>query len=172
MKPSSSNFDNNSFESSNNSFGVPDGFIAMDTNNKKKSDMNYASKSSKTGFENSEMFNENDFASIKKDDSGFMTSEMNILQQELGADFFFGSGENISGDSLLANAQDEDLPSYGVEDDSAEMQVSYDNLQNNGEPEMEMMRFDSSSLDEENDEAIPMMKYDSDVFNLDELQEE
>ena len=35
-----------------------------------------------------------------------------------------------------------------------------------------MMRFDSSSLDSDDEETMPMMKYDSDVFNLDELQEE
>lgn len=174
IKPSSNGYDDSSFGSSSNSFDVPEGFMAMNSNSKKKSDKSLYldSKPSDTGFENPEMFSDKDFASIKGDDSEFMTSEMNIIQQELGADFFFGnSGENISGDSLLANA-DEDLPSYGIEDDSAAMQLSYDNLENNGEPEMEMMRFDSSSLDSDNDETMPMMKYDSDVFNLDELQEE
>ena len=175
MKPSTDSFGGNSFD-------VPDGFMAMNSNNKKNSsnNINFDTKESSTGFENPEMFSDKDFASIKSNDSEFMTSEMNILQQELGADFFFGgSGENISGDSILASS-DEDLPSYGVDDeyassdsnDSAQMQVSYGNLENGSEPEIEMMRFDSSSLDEENDEAIPMMKYDSDVFNFDELKDE
>ena len=175
MKPSNDSFGSNSFD-------MPDGFIAMNSNNKKTANNNisFDTKKTSTGFENNEMFSKKDFASIKGDDSEFMTSEMNILQQELGADFFFGgSGENISGDSILASS-DEDLPSYGVDDeyassdknDSAEMQVSYGNLENGSEPEIEMMRFDSSSLDEENDEALPMMRYDSDVFNLDELKDE
>ncbi len=182
MKPSNDSFGGNSFNSTSNSFDIPDGFMAMNSNNQKKSNTNvsYDAKESSNVFENSEMFNEKDFASIKGNDSEFMTSEMNILQQELGADFFFGgSGENISGDSILASS-DEDLPSYGVDEeyasnnsnDSAEMQVSYGNLESGSEPEIEMMRFDSSSLDDENDESISMMRYDSDVFSLDELKEE
>ena len=175
MKPSTDSFGGNSFD-------VPDGFMAMDSNNRKNSNNNMSFDKPKSSniFEDSEMFNEKDFASINSNDSEFMTSEMNILQQELGADFFFGgSGENISGDSILASS-DEDLPSYGVDEeyssagskDSAEMQVSYDNLESGSEPEIEMMRFDSSSLDSDDEETMPMMKYDSDVFNLDELQEE
>ena len=182
MKPSNDSFGGNSFNSTSNSFDIPDGFMAMNSNKQKKSNTNvsYDTKESSNVFENSEMFNEKDFASIKGNDSEFMTSEMNILQQELGADFFFGgSGENISGDSILASS-DEDLPSYGVDEeyasnnsnDSAEMQVSYGNLESGSEPEIEMMRFDSSSLDDENDESISMMRYDSDVFSLDELKEE
>ncbi len=176
MKPSNDSF------SSGSSFDVPEGFMAMDSNNRKNSNNNMSFDKPKSSniFEDSEMFNEKDFASINSNDSEFMTSEMNILQQELGADFFFGgSGENISGDSILASS-DEDLPSYGVDEeyssagskDSAEMQVSYDNLESGSEPEIEMMRFDSSSLDSDDEETMPMMKYDSDVFNLDELQEE
>ena len=175
MKPSTDSFGGNSFD-------VPDGFMAMDSNNRKNSNNNMSFDKPKSSniFEDSEMFNEKDFASINSNDSEFMTSEMNILQQELGADFFFGgSGENISGDSILASS-DEDLPSYGVDEeyssagskDSAEMQVSYDNLESGSEPEIEMMRFDSSSLDSDDEETMPMMKYDSDIFNLDELQEE
>lgn len=182
MKPSNDNFSNNSFNTSGNSFDIPDGFVAMNSNGKKNSNntSKYETKESSNLFENSEMFNEKDFASIKGNDSEFMTSEMNILQQELGADFFFGgSGENISGNSILASS-DEDLPSYGVDEeyasydskDSAEMQVSYGNLETGSEPEIEMMRFDSSSLEEENPEGMSMMRYDSDIFNLDELQEE
>ena len=176
MKPSNDSF------SSGSSFDVPEGFMAMDSNNRKNSNNNMSFDKPKSSniFEDSEMFNEKDFASINSNDSEFMTSEMNILQQELGVDSFFGgSGENISGDSILASS-DEDLPSYGVDEeyssagskDSAEMQVSYDNLESGSEPEIEMMRFDSSSLDSDDEETMPMMKYDSDVFNLDELQEE
>ena len=176
MKPSNDSF------SGSSSFDVPEGFMAMNSNSKKSSNnsLSFDTPKSSNAFENSEMFNEKDFASIKGNDSEFMTSEMNILQQELGADFFFGgSGENISGDSILASS-DEDLPSYGVDEeysasgsnDSAEMQVSYGNLESGSEPEIEMMRFDSSSLDSDDEETMPMMKYDNDVFNLDELQEE
>ncbi|MBR4571724.1 MAG: hypothetical protein IKO19_13780, partial [Candidatus Riflebacteria bacterium] len=158
MKPSNDSF------SSGSSFDVPEGFMAMDSNNRKNSNNNMSFDKPKSSniFEDSEMFNEKDFASINSNDSEFMTSEMNILQQELGADFFFGgSGENISGDSILASS-DEDLPSYGVDEeyssagskDSAEMQVSYDNLESGSEPEIEMMRFDSSSLDSDDEETM------------------
>ncbi len=183
IRPSSNSMDN-SFGSSNdsfNSYDVPDGFVAMNSNKKSKSPTRSDSfKSSKTGFESPEMFSENDFASIKDNDSEFLTSEMNILQEELGNDFFFGnSGENISKSSILASS-DEDLPSYGVDDDyasidsddSASMQLSYDNLSNGNEPEVEMLRLDSDSLDEQDEDMLPMMKYDSEVFNFDELKDE
>lgn len=166
-----------SFGGSNDNFDIPDGFLAMDSKPKQKSNMSDFANLPNNDNSTSSLFDENDFASVKGNDSEFMTSEMNILQQELGSDFFFGdnNGENISGDSLLAKNTDGDLPSYGVEDygdgDSAEMQVSYGNLEK-GEPEVEMMRFDSTSLNESDDELLPMMKYDSDVLNFDELNEE
>ena len=182
IKPSAST--NNDFSSSDNSFNtydVPEGFMAMNSNTKSKAKTNNDSsfKPSKTGFEDPEFFGENDFASVKGNDSGFMTSEMNILQEELGNDFFFGNrGENISKSSILAST-DEDLPSYGVDDDyanigsddSAEIQLSYDNLTEN-EPEVELLRLDSDSLDGQYCDELPMMKYDNEVFNLDELKDE
>ncbi len=182
IKPSTNN--TNDFGSSNNSFNsydVPEGFMAMNSNSKSKAKTNNNSSfnPSKTGFEDPEFFSENDFASVKGSDSGFMTSEMNILQEELGNDFFFGnSGENISKSSIMAST-DEDLPSYGVDDDYADIgsddssaiQLSYDNLTEN-EPEVEMLRLDSDSLDGQYCDELPMMKYDSEVFNLDELKEE
>lgn len=166
-----------SFGGSNDNFDIPDGFLAMDSKPKQKSKMSDFANLPNNDNSTSSLFDENDFASVKGNDSEFMTSEMNILQQELGSDFFFGdnNGENISGDSLLAKNTDGDLPNYGVEDygdgDSAEMQVSYGNLEK-GEPEVEMMRFDSTSLNESDDELLPMMKYNSDVLNFDELNEE
>ncbi len=182
IKPSWGNDNDSNFANNSNGFNAPDGFLAMNktTSNKasKENRSNYSN--SKTGFENPAMFSENDFASIKDNDSGFMTSEMNILQQELGSDFFFGNDNGIvSGDKILASS-DEDLPNYGVDDyyasldsdDSAKMQISYSNLENNAEPEVEMLKLDSSSFDQQDDELIPMMKYDSDVFSLDELQDE
>lgn len=155
-------------------FGAPKGFMAL---NNKKSSKSESSYSFASDSDDISLFSDNDFASASKGDDKFMTSEMNILQQELGDDFFFGdSGDNISQSSLMAQG-DEDLPSYGLDnesfssEDSAQMQVSYSNLENDGEPEVEMMRFDSTSLDETDEEHIPMMKYDSDVLNFDELEE-
>ncbi len=187
IRPSSNNFNTgfDNSESSFNNYEVPEGFMAMNTNSgskgKSKNNTNTNSfKPQKTEFADSEMFSDEDFASVKGNDSGFMTSEMNILQEELGNDFFFGnSGENISKSSILASS-DEDLPSFGIDDDYASigsddtssMQLSYDTLSNENEPEVEMMRFDSSSLDEQEEDMIPMMKYDSEVFNLDELKDE
>lgn len=185
IKPTDLNT-NNSFSDNKfyNSFGVPDGFMAINpnknSNNPIKNNTNNSFKPSKTGFEDPEFFGENDFASIKDNNSGFMTSEMNILQEELGNDFFFGdSGENISKSSILAST-DEDLPSYGVDeeysaigkDDSAEMQLSYENLTNGSDPEVEMLKLDSDSLNGQDEETLPMMKYESEVFNLDDLKEE
>ena len=171
--------DNTASFGSNNDYGMKDELFAIDNNNKKDSENYFKNKTNSysNSFDVSDnLFADDDFASANENDSGFMTSEMNILQQELGNDFFFGdSGENISGDSLLAKSTDEDLPSYGVEDyadsDSQEMQVSYGNLEN-GDPEFEMMRFDSDSLASEDSDSLPMMKYDSDVLNFDELNEE
>lgn len=170
----------NSFESKSG-FDVTDGFMAMESSNKMANDSSLKdfSEMSDAKGETTVLFSEKDFASAPTDDSGFITSEMNILQQELGSDFFFGdSGENISGSSLMAQG-DEDLPNYGASndyasgssDDSAEMQISYGNL-DGSDDSIEMMRFDSNSLDQENEELIPMMKYDSDVLNFDELNEE
>lgn len=186
IRPSSSSM-NDSFSSSNddfNSYNVPDGFMAMNSNsstrNKAKNTSNNSFSTSKTGFEDSELFSDKDFASVKGNNSEFMTSEMNILQEELGNDFFFGnSGENISKSSILASS-DEDLPSYGVDDDyasigsddSAEMQLSYDNLSGSDEPEVELLRLDSGSIDDQNEDMIPMMKYDNEIFNFDELKDE
>ena len=186
IRPSSSSM-NDSFSSSNddfNSYNVPDGFVAMNSNsstrNKAKNTNNNSFSTSKTGFEDSELFSDKDFASVKGYNSEFMTSEMNILQEELGNDFFFGnSGENISKSSILASS-DEDLPSYGVDDDyasigsddSAEMQLSYDNLSGSDEPEVELLRLDSGSIDDQNEDMIPMMKYDNEIFNFDELKDE
>ena len=175
IKPNASNL-SDSFSGSSDAFEVPDGFLAMGSKPKAKSKMSDFSDIPNNDSSTSSLFDENDFASVKGNDSEFMTSEMNILQQELGSDFFFGdSGDNISGDSLLAKTTDGDLPNYGVEDygdnDSAEMQVSYGNLEKD-EPEVEMMRFDSTSLSEGDEELLPMMKYDSNALNFDELNEE
>ena len=182
IKPSANT--NSDFGASDNSFktyDVPEGFMAMNSNSGSKAKNNNSSsfKPSKTGFEDPEFFSDNDLASVKGNDSGFMTSEMNILQEELGNDFFFGnSGENISKSSIMAST-DEDLPSYGLDDDyanigsddSAEIQLSYDNLSED-EPEVEMLRLDSNSLDGQYCDELPMMKYDNEVFNLDELKDE
>lgn len=167
------------FASANNQKSNSEYMTPANTKTKSSSESYFKnqSKDYSNSFDVSDnLFNDSDFASVQNNDTGFMTSEMNILQQELGSDFFFGdTGENISGDSLLAQNTDEDLPNYGAEDyessDSQPMEISYGNLENNNS-EVEMMRFDSTSLEEGKDEALPMMKYDSDVLNFDELTEE
>lgn len=106
------------------------------------------------------------------DNSELMQSEVNILSKELGTDFFFGSGENIAQSRLLAENDDsagfddeggEDEDNTGFEEGS--MQVSYDNLNSYGEPEVELLKFDSAAYNS-SDDLIPMMRFDSDNLSF------
>jgi hypothetical protein len=109
------------------------------------------------------------------DNSELLQSEVNILSNELGTDFFFGSGENISQSSLMAQNDD----SVGLMDEEMEgsdsegfaegdMQVSYDNLNSSGEPEIELLRFDSANNSSSDAELIPMMRFDSEALSFDD----
>lgn len=111
---------------------------------------------------------------ISDEGSDLMKSEVNILSQELGSDFFFGSqSENLSEGSLMAEGAD--IANSGEDDESdndsgasADMQVSYDNLDDSGEPEIELMKFDAVSAGNDSDELMPMMRFDSDVLMMEE----
>lgn len=143
-----------------------DGFIALNPGNR-AAKRPVVPKSGTTQV----LYNENSFAD---DETGLMQPEMNILTKELGADFFFGeSGENQSADSLMA--QGADAESFEEDDsgplpDEAErgMQMSYDNLSSGGEPEIEMLKFESVSDNGDSSDLLPMMRYDSEVLELEE----
>jgi len=109
--------------------------------------------------------------------SDLMQSEVNILSNELGADFFFGSGENISQSSL--QARNDDSVGFENEDDGDEesenngfaesdMQISYDNLNSSGEPEIELLKFDSASYGSSADDLIPMMRFEGEALNFED----
>ncbi len=109
------------------------------------------------------------------DGSDLLQSEVNILSNELGNDFFFGSGENISQSSLMARNDD----SVGFDDEDSEesdsngfaegnMQVSYENLNSSGEPEIELLKFDSASYGSSGDDIIPMMRFDNENLSFDD----
>ena len=109
------------------------------------------------------------------DNSDLMQSEVNILSNELGADFFFGKGENISQDSLMA--RNDDSVNYADEDmeesddqgfAEGNMQVSYENLNSSGEPEIELLKFDSASYGSSDEDLIPMMRLDGENFSFDD----
>lgn len=143
-----------------------DGFIALNTGNR-AAKKPVAPKSGTTQV----LFSENSFSD---DETGLMQPEMNILTKELGADFFFGeSGENQSAGSLMAQGSETD--SFEEDDtgplpDESEhgMQMSYDNLSSGGEPEIEMLKFESVSDTGDSSDLLPMMRYDSEVLDLEE----
>lgn len=109
-------------------------------------------------------------------DQDLMQSEVNILSKELGSDFFFGSeGDNLSRSSLMAQGG-ADMPTFGEEDDdelqlddngqsNSGMRMSYSNLEDNGEPRIEMMKLDSSSA-EGDDELINMLRFDGEMLDF------
>lgn len=106
-------------------------------------------------------------------DNGFdlMQSEMNILNQELGSDFFFGESGESSKSSLMSRGG-EDMPSYGGMDDEAEesaeesMQMTSSGADNYSEPEIELLKIDSEEKNGE--DTMPLMRYDGDIFNLED----
>ncbi|KAF1082005.1 MAG: hypothetical protein GQF41_1645 [Candidatus Rifleibacterium amylolyticum] len=109
--------------------------------------------------------------------SDLMQSEVNILSNELGADFFFGSGENISQSSLQARNDDsvgfesEEEGDEEAEDNGfaeSDMQISYDNLNSSGEPEIELLKFDSASYGSSSDDLIPMMRFEGETLNFED----
>lgn len=146
--------------------GNLDGFIALNTSNRAVK-RPIAPKSGTTQV----LYQENSFAD---DETALMQPEMNILTKELGADFFFGeSGENQSADSLMAQGSDaesfEEDDSGPLPDESERgMQMSYDNLSSGGEPEIEMLKFESVSDTGDSSDLLPMMRYDSEVLELEE----
>ena len=143
-----------------------DGFIALNTGNR-AAKKPVAPKSGTTQV----LFSENSFSD---DETGLMQPEMNILTKELGSDFFFGeSGENQSAGSLMAQGSETD--SFEEDDtgplpDESEhgMQMSYDNLSSGGEPEIEMLKFESVSDTGDSSDLLPMIRYDSEVLDLEE----
>lgn len=146
--------------------GDLDGFIALNNANR-AANKPVAAKTGTTQV----LYKENSFAD---DETGLMQPEMNILTKELGSDFFFGeSGENQGADSLMAKGSDaegfEEDDSGPLPDESERgMQMSYDNLSSGGEPEVEMLKFESVSDTGDSSDLLPMMRYDSEVLELEE----
>ena len=146
--------------------GSIDGFIALNNGNR-AAKKPVAPKGGTTQV----LYNENSFAD---EGTGLMQPEMNILTKELGSDFFFGeSGENQSADSLMAQGADvesfEEDDSGPLPDESERgMQMSYDNLSSGSEPEIEMLKFESVSDTGDSSDLLPMMRYDSEVLELEE----
>ena len=157
----------------------PDSFMPLVTNADRSEDATsqVAKGQRPVGASEQVLYNENmSFG----DDSDLMQSEVNILSKELGADFFFGSnagaGENIAQSRLQAQnddsagfTEDEGEGDGSAEDssyDESSMQVSYDNLNDSGEPEIELLKFDSASTGSSADDLIPMMRFDSDNLSF------
>ena len=79
----------------------------------------------------------------------------------------------VSAGSLMAQGSETD--SFEEDDtgplpDESEhgMQMSYDNLSSGGEPEIEMLKFESVSDTGDSSDLLPMMRYDSEVLDLEE----
>lgn len=144
-------------------------FIALNTNARQRRPAPVKSGATQV------LYNEKEFA---VDESELLQPEMNILTKELGSDFFFADkSENLSEGSVMA--QSGDMPSYGdddvlpdeagfADDKSGDMQMSYSNLNDSGEPEIELLKLDTASGGNDSEDLIPMMRYDSDVLNLEE----
>jgi len=103
----------------------------------------------------------------------FVQSEMNILNQELGADFFFGNSGEASKNSLMARGG-ADMPSFGLDDDDGgdsgdgSMQMTYGGSDSYSETEIELLRIDTPNSGRDFDENMPMMRFDGDIFNLED----
>lgn len=94
--------------------------------------------------------------------SDLMGHEINILQDELGGNFFFAnnedSAENIAPEMIDGDSEEISTKDYSDEQDN--MQVSYDNLESISEPEIELLKFDLSESSQDSSELIPMMRMD------------
>ncbi len=146
--------------------GMNDGFIAL--NKPATTKRAVPAKAVSTQI----LYDEDSFSA---DESGLEQPEMNILSQELGSDFFFGSeGDNQSAGSIMAKGAA--MPSFGEDDEESftdepgggDMKMSYGNLNDSGEPEIEMLRLDSDSDGNDAGDLIPMMRYDSEILSLEE----
>ncbi len=96
--------------------------------------------------------------------SELIGSEMDILKDELGGNFFFANDEiadNRTNPDEIVEEDDyvEENAGYPASDDD-EMQVSYDNLNSLAEPEIELLRFDTSGTNGDSNELLPMMRFE------------
>jgi hypothetical protein len=102
--------------------------------------------------------------------SDLLQSELNILQNELGDNFFFAEVEdNPSASEEYEDPLDEEeeLPDHGfMEIDS--MQASHDNLDDISEPEIELLKFDMTGSDNNLSEVVPMMRMSDDALMFDD----
>ncbi len=93
----------------------------------------------------------------KIDQSGLMQSEMNILKEELGGNFFFNEKENGPEDVSM-NSTEVAIIEEDPELQSDSIQISYDNLESD-EPQIELMKFESVSSNESSEsDLMPLMK--------------
>ncbi|GAB4283093.1 MAG: hypothetical protein Kow0029_29020 [Candidatus Rifleibacteriota bacterium] len=102
--------------------------------------------------------------------SDLMQTEMNILSEELGQNFFFAdladakepdNNETFADDSEEITVNDDDAYEDNVK-------VSYDNLNSIAEPEIELLRFDGGESEQESAELLPMMRMEQDPLMFDE----
>lgn len=98
-------------------------------------------------------------------ESGLMGSELDILRDELGSNFFF-AGEELAENKTGSNEDFNDDDEFADEDagypasDHDEMQISQENLSNIEEPEIELLKFDMTGSSGESSELLPMMRLD------------
>ncbi len=100
--------------------------------------------------------------------SELIGSEMDILKDELGGNFFFANEEIADNSADKGEFVEED--DYGEENagypasDDDEMQVSYDNLNSLAEPEIELLKFDTADTNTESTELLPMMRFEESLM--------
>ena len=99
-----------------------------------------------------------------------MSSELDILRDELGENFFFNS-ENGNETIAIANENDfeEESENAGYPaSDEDNMQASLDNLNSLAEPEIELLRFDMPENTGESSEFLPMMRMDDETLSFED----
>ncbi|MEW6713273.1 MAG: hypothetical protein AB1403_25860, partial [Candidatus Riflebacteria bacterium] len=108
-------------------------------------------------------------------EADLMNSELEIIRDQLGDNFFF-AGETLPGVENQAEAvqENEDLNYEDSEDagypasDNDKMQVSLDNLNSVGEPEIELLKFDMTETGNDSSEFLPMMRMDEESLSFED----
>jgi hypothetical protein len=99
--------------------------------------------------------------------SDLLQTEISILQDELGENFFFADSQpeqHVEDEEMLD--EDEELPDHGFAEyeETASLQTSYDNLDSTTEPEIELLKFDLTSYENNSSELLPMMRMNDDTL--------
>jgi hypothetical protein len=103
---------------------------------------------------------------------GLMSSEIDILKDELGENFFFAEdqAEVIPDEDAFASEEtfDSESEDENYSQDEENMQISYENLENIAEPEIELLRFDMSENTQDSAELLPMMRMEDESLMFEE----